>query len=644
MGAFLDFIFNNKHFREVQQAYNLVHGTARTAFEVWQRQFGLSFGKTYKEKERLFEHIAEIQEVDKWIQTVHWLRSNYGDGVVWLYSEKKGTSTIPGMDYMEYEFIATNEPQIKIFQNLLNEFNRINNSYREACERLVNKEVSDFSFEDKKKIANSEARIKEIDNELNRVKKLRNNYPLAWQEFSNGKNWETLTLIKLKSADEQAFKIKEAFLKCWTKSSELVKLILGVKKHPITSFSKEVIEQERSVLDYMSMHMEMEYKSFSMSVHLETSDELKRAIMDSENYGLKCNFVDSFDIANFYSLRDDFDKIGVNFDDAIKKEKDNESAVQAFNKEQCGHEVIYIPDYLHIVTKNSSLYSYVENYRNEREKRDKAKNIQRYYSLGFKAIFGDKKLDECPLLDIINIIDNERRILEKNAELEAIERRRRQEEEKRQIINNLKSCVSSWSHPYRASVACYSLYYYYPTSCNWNISADEWEVRKLIWDFKANPPQSQSESEIRRRHEDALNKLLPKLEMVINSYFGHNKSLLTLVCIPSSQRIVTERRYKDLAEELCNATGMSNGYPYVSVASDGEAKHLGGTLGAEFSFDTSYFKNRYILLFDDVITTGASMERFKRALESMGATVIGGLSIGKTKHERQPSNPIDLLG
>ena len=88
---------------------------------------------------------------------------------------------------------------------------------------------------------------------------------------------------------------------------------------------------------------------------------------------------------------------------------------------------------------------------------------------------------------------------------------------------------------------------------------------------------------------------------------------------------------------------MSNGYTYVSVISDGEAKHLGGSSGAQFGIDSSYFKDRYILLFDDVITSGTSMESFKRTIESVGGIVIGGLSIGKTKHERQSSNPIDFL-
>ena len=57
----------------------------------------------------------------------------------------------------------------------------------------------------------------------------------------------------------------------------------------------------------------------------------------------------------------------------------------------------------------------------------------------------------------------------------------------------------------------------------------------------------------------------------------------------------------------------------------------------------SDFKDKYVILFDDVITSGRSMENFKRLLEGSGAKVIAGLSIGKTRHEREFSQPIDNI-
>ena len=88
---------------------------------------------------------------------------------------------------------------------------------------------------------------------------------------------------------------------------------------------------------------------------------------------------------------------------------------------------------------------------------------------------------------------------------------------------------------------------------------------------------------------------------------------------------------------------MDNAYSHVRVTKDGEAKHTGGSTPAEYSIDDYYFKGRYILLFDDVITSGQTLYRWTSILESAGAKVIGAVSIGKTRHERQDSNPIDNL-
>lgn len=697
MGAFLDYIFNNSHYEEVQQTYKQVcTPTLQYAFNVWLEHKRIPSKVNYAFKEYIFEHIKEIKTVHNWIGVAFDLCSNMREAVEWLYSEKRGVTSIPEMSYGEYEFIvsnkslietygkykstysrlllanreavlwlysdsfeitnippcnyreiefvATNETKIQKYQKWLSESSRIIKNYSKASERLINKELASLTFSDKKRIATSENRIKEIDKELKRIEKLKNTYPLAWQFFSHGKSWESLSLTKLESADEKNFKIKDEFLKHWEENPELIKLILGVKRHPVNSFLQETIDKEQFVLDYMNSRRIGTPRTFSKDVHLDNSDKLKRAIMDSTYYGNKCNFPEEYTITDFYSLRENFDKIGITFDKAIEKVNDNMSAIFAFNKEKTGKDkTYYTDDYLAVVTEGQPLYEYVEQYKEKKEKRDKAKNIQRNYSLGFNTIYGNINLDDCPLSDIINIIHNERNIRCKNDKLEALERRRREEEEKRREISNLKSCVSNWLQPNRSTANCFSLYNYYPTTCDWNASEEEWDIRRLIWDFKANPNKPQSEYEIQERHEQALSRLLPNLEKVINHYFGNKKTKLTLVCIPSSKRIVTERRYKDLAQKLCSITGMSNGYAYVSVTNDGQAKHLGGTSEAEFSIDSNYFKDRYVLLFDDVITTGKSMELFKRILESVGAIVIGGLSIGKTKHERQFSNPIDLL-
>lgn len=87
---------------------------------------------------------------------------------------------------------------------------------------------------------------------------------------------------------------------------------------------------------------------------------------------------------------------------------------------------------------------------------------------------------------------------------------------------------------------------------------------------------------------------------------------------------------------------MANGFDYITVTKDGGAKHLGQDANSEISINTSFFKNRYILLFDDVITSGRSMEKYARIFKQYGATVICGMSIGQTKHTWS-ADPIDLI-
>lgn len=250
--------------------------------------------------------------------------------------------------------------------------------------------------------------------------------------------------------------------------------------------------------------------------------------------------------------------------------------------------------------------------------------------------------------EMIELINQEKRKIEKaqQAQKEEEARKERELREKKQLEQDkdtLRTCVHSWPQPNRSVVRCFSLYNYYPTTCDWNASEDEWDVRNLIWDFKANPNRPQSELEIKNRHERAVSEVLPNLNRLLTKFFGNKKSKLTLVCIPSSKKIITERRYKDFSEKICKENGMANGYPYVHVTEEGEASHLGGVVQAKYSVDSSFFKDRFVILFDDVITSGKSMERFKQLLESAGATVIAGISIGKTRHERQSKNPIDIL-
>lgn len=647
MNAVLTYIFKNQYYKNVIAAYNEAITKFSHAYKIWMEHERLQEADNFGYKVTVATNLPEIKKINTWIQISTTILTRKGKALLWFFNEK-GLSSIPDFHYNEYRVIAEHRAYIEDLQVTLDTYDQLIKNHKSAIDRYLQASKDSHSYDEIKRITSSKDVIKKYAEILTKADTIQKNHRSAWRIFAKCRDFNDIPITELESLRQKDFERKDTFLHLYDKEPELIKLILGSSFLPIESFEEAALEQEEDVTVILDSRNIEPIEQYCANIRLENPKELKRAILDSVKYGESCNFADSYSISQFYRLRADFDRIGASFDDAVTLVKNNDAAIKSYHQNECGKSCVYIEDYLRSVTEGSPLSLYIQTYREVKNKRDEAKRIRANYPKGFSAIFGGLDLDSCSIQHIEEVINSKSRVEIKNNELERIERARLEAERKRQEaarkqqeIQELKSCVSSWQQPRRSSIEYFSLYNYYPTNCDWDASESEWDVRNLIWDFKANPNRPQSEYEIRTKHEQALNRVLPNLVKAINHYFGCKKSKLTLVCIPSSKRIVTERRYKDLAQKLCCATGMSNGYDYVAVTSEGEAKHLGGTSSAEYGIDSNYFKDRYVLLFDDVITSGSSMEQFKRLLESVGATVIGGLSIGKTRHERQLSNPID---
>ena len=123
---------------------------------------------------------------------------------------------------------------------------------------------------------------------------------------------------------------------------------------------------------------------------------------------------------------------------------------------------------------------------------------------------------------------------------------------------------------------------------------------------------------------------------MLNTFGSELLQRITLVCIPASSAIKTQARYETFSTRICSETGMINAYNSIHVISSSAEKKFGGSgiTTNNVSFDRDFFQDKYVLLFDDVITKGDSMLRFKRKMEELGAIVIGGVSIGRTTHTR----------
>ena len=228
--------------------------------------------------------------------------------------------------------------------------------------------------------------------------------------------------------------------------------------------------------------------------------------------------------------------------------------------------------------------------------------------------------------DITNqmIIDAENTIMDYQSQFE---------KEEKSVIEKVRNAVKPWEHLTSGFAYTYLLRYY-PTTCEFDASDEEWDDRYKVWNFKNDLGKVSEES-----HNVAISWVIEKTKETLEKSFGKETlKYITLVCIPASTKVATERRYKVFAERLCNETGMINAYTHIKVIKDSTPKNKGGEGKPEIEYDSLFFMSKNIILFDDVITKGNSMLRMKNKMEELGASVIGGLSIGKTVHNRPHTN------
>lgn len=221
-------------------------------------------------------------------------------------------------------------------------------------------------------------------------------------------------------------------------------------------------------------------------------------------------------------------------------------------------------------------------------------------------------------------------------EMQTLIDKKKTEEEKKareiqkiaEVHNHIVEAARKWDTIFMGFQAI-SMLDYYPTTSKVNETSDIWNDRRMVWNFKNNPEKVYNE-ENAKAVEWAV---LQAKEIIETTFSKENTQYITFFCIPASSQEMTERRYKVFSEKLCKATGMINSFNYVKVSHAKSEAHTGGSGFSQdmLEYDHDFFKDKLVLLFDDVITSGSSMKSFKTKLQKLGSTVIGGMSIGRTK-------------
>lgn len=224
--------------------------------------------------------------------------------------------------------------------------------------------------------------------------------------------------------------------------------------------------------------------------------------------------------------------------------------------------------------------------------------------------------------------EEERLAAERKRVAEQLEQKRK-EDEKRRAISMLPSCVEDWSSHSNSTLKHKYFYDYYPYSLYKDHASSSmkntWEI---VWHFKNDPSRYIRMSD----HDSAQTIVVRKVEELLKNTFGSKTEYLTLVCLTASTQEKTDMRFKEFSEIVCNDLNMTNAYSHISVAEEGIAKREGGTGVKSISYDRNFFNGKNVVLFDDVRTTGRSLETMRRHLEDLGAKVLCAITIAQTTH------------
>lgn len=152
--------------------------------------------------------------------------------------------------------------------------------------------------------------------------------------------------------------------------------------------------------------------------------------------------------------------------------------------------------------------------------------------------------------------------------------------------------------------------------------------RELIWCFK-NDSDDYSDEEYLRAKQRVFNYV----KRVLTDCFGSDVKKLCLVCVPCHSAEVTERRWKELSNDLCDDMGMTNGFDHIKYKNDADhPSHWGGHTYPSVSFDKQFFAGRNVVLLDDLITSGQTIRKTRDNLENVGANTVLAITLAKTEH------------
>ncbi len=124
------------------------------------------------------------------------------------------------------------------------------------------------------------------------------------------------------------------------------------------------------------------------------------------------------------------------------------------------------------------------------------------------------------------------------------------------------------------------------------------------------------------------------IEMILEILEYENKDEYILIPVGASTILDNEVRYKDLFEKICKKTKIENGFDCIQISFNKKPKHLDdtGIIESNLNFRLERFKDKKIILLDDVYTRGETTSFYYSQIKKGNPKSIDVITLGKTSH------------
>ena len=135
-------------------------------------------------------------------------------------------------------------------------------------------------------------------------------------------------------------------------------------------------------------------------------------------------------------------------------------------------------------------------------------------------------------------------------------------------------------------------------------------------------------------HTVAISTAVLRTSETLFKTFTFKFPTLTLVCLPTSNAIYN-KQIAEFSRAVCHDDNddmrMEDGTSHIQVIAAATPNQFGNSGKLQKRYDVGFFQGKYVILFDVIRNTGKTLEAEKAQLESLGAKVIGAITLAQTQ-------------